>query len=239
MTETVATFLLRPKPSGFEILLMQRPGGAFAPPSGRVHAGEDPRTAAARTPFEACGVLLARDVDQLETLEMPSLPALRKKIRAGADATEVVRSVGLAWSTDAVLPWSHWLDGEDELRIYIAETPPGMLPTFSREEQVEHAWMRPVDAQAHGDFEPPFVRTCWELAREATIAEVFAAARTRAEEALAIAPRRDNTAWLLPWDPEYGAPLEFQPKWAIGPSRFVLEDRTWKHIAAPGSTRAG
>ena len=34
-------------------------------------------------------------------------------------------------------------------------------------------------------------------------------------------------------------PLTYQPAWARGPSRFVLEDNAWKHIAAPGSTTAG
>jgi hypothetical protein len=51
---------------------------------------------------------------------------------------------------------------------------------------------------------------------------------------------------MLPWDPAYNAtgegealPLTYQPAWAIGPSRFVMEDRAWKHVAAPGSTTAG
>jgi hypothetical protein len=34
-------------------------------------------------------------------------------------------------------------------------------------------------------------------------------------------------------------PFTYLPAWAIGPSRFVLEDRTWKHVPVPGSTRAG
>jgi len=80
----------------------------------------------------------------------------------------------------------------------------------------------------------------------------LAAGRARAEEPHPIMPRLRTAAagpqpcLLLPWDPEYvdggtgdSAPLAYRPRWAIGPSRFVLEDRAWKHVAAPGSTTAG
>jgi hypothetical protein len=33
-------------------------------------------------------------------------------------------------------------------------------------------------------------------------------------------------------------PLTYAPRWAVGPSRFILEDSTWKHVGAPGSTTA-
>jgi hypothetical protein len=215
------------------------------PPSGAILQGEDSRIAAARVLFEACGVLLARDAGQIETLEMPNLFALRKKIRAGAEATEVLRSAGLAWSTDTVLPWSHWITpGVETQRIFIAEMPPGMLPTFAKDEQVEATWLRPAQAQTH-ELAPAIVRTCWELARHDRIADVFADARARAEEPHPIVPRLHarSHCLLLPWDRDYetagqgeSMPLSFAPKWATGPSRFVLEGRTWKHVAAPGST---
>ena len=35
------------------------------------------------------------------------------------------------------------------------------------------------------------------------------------------------------------APMPGDHPLAVGPSRFVLEDRTWKNIAAPTSTTAG
>ena len=61
-----------------------------------------------------------------------------------------------------------------------------------------------------------------------------------------LATRPTRPALLLPWDPEYidagtgdSAPMTYRPAWATRPSRFVLEDHAWKHVAAPGSTSAG
>ena len=69
------------------------------------------------------------------------------------------------------------------------------------------------------------------------------AGRARAGEIHPILPRvrslradDPRPCLLLPWDPEYdaatgeGVPLPSNPSWARGPSRFVLEDRTWKHV---------
>ena len=38
--------------------------------------------------------------------------------------------------------------------------------------------------------------------------------------------------------PEAAPPKAYKPGWARGPSRFVMEDQAWKHVAAPGSIRA-
>ena len=47
----------------------------------------------------------------------------------------------------------------------------------------------------------------------------------------------DRPTLLLPWDVDYNekgtgeaTPLAYKPAWAIGPSRFTLEDKTWKHV---------
>jgi len=78
---------------------------------------------------------------------------------------------------------------------------------------------------------------------------VLALARARAASAHPVMPRvcpsTGGIALLLPWDPDYetrgqgdllimpaGHPL------ATGPTRFVMEDRAWKHVYAPGSTPA-
>ena len=52
-------------------------------------------------------------------------------------------------------------------------------------------------------------------------------------------------ALLLPWDPAYAdggtgdsAPMPADHPLATGPSRLVLEERTWKNITAPSSTPA-
>src|SRR5262249_12720697 len=96
---------------------------------------------------------------------------------------------------------------------------------------------------------PPQVRTCWELAPLVSIEAVLAHARARADEPHPIMPRLapgEVPALLLPWDPEYmtrgtgdATPWTYPPRGAIGPSRFVLENKAWKHVAAPSSTTEG
>ena len=113
-------------------------------------------------------------------------------------------------------------------------------------------WVTPAQAlERSGELAlpPPQIRTAWELAQYETIEQVLAAGRARAEEPHPIMPRLapgDRPCLLLPWDPEYGSrgtgeatTLTYAPSWATGPSRFVMEDKRWKHVAAPASTTAG
>jgi hypothetical protein len=78
---------------------------------------------------------------------------------------------------------------------------------------------------------------------------VLALARAREAYAHPVMPRLATTATgfalLLPWDPEYESAgqgdLHVMPAGhplATGPTRFVMEDRAWKHVYAPGSTPA-
>ncbi len=259
--------LLRPARPGFEVFLVRRQkqasflASAFVFPGGAAEPDEDAREAAARELFEEAGVLLARDSGAgAETLEAPSMATLRKQILGGANAATCLASAGIQWATDGLVPWAHWITPSIEpkrfsARFFVCELPSGQDPTFDAIETVEQIWTRPADAIARAGelaLPPPQIRTCWELAQLATIADVLAIGRARAEEPHPIMPRLrtldpgDPPCLLLPWDPEYtvngtgdGTPLTYQPSWACGPSRFVLEDRTWKHIAAPGSTIAG
>lgn len=243
---------------------------AFVFPGGGAEPGEDARTAAARELFEEAGILLAKDdTNDAETLELPSLAALRKRIQDGANSVNALARAGLAWSTDVLVPWAHWItpslesaalpsaDGRERprfsARFFVCELPPGQQPQFDDIETVEQAWVRPIDALAHAKqpaLPPPQVRICWELAECATIDEVMVAGRAREDEPHPILPRvrttGDGPCLLLPWDPEYAeggsgdsAPMAYRPRWARGPSRFVMEDAAWRHVAAPGSTTPG
>jgi 8-oxo-dGTP pyrophosphatase MutT (NUDIX family) len=253
-------------PEGFEVFLVRRRRGAsfmasaFVFPGGGADPGEDARTTAARELFEEAGVLLARDAGKAsETLQIQTLEVLRRRILDGANAAVVLDKAGLEWSTDALVPWSHWITPSIEpkrfsARFFVCELPSGQVPSFDAIETVEELWVRPADAVARAGelaLPPPQVRTCWELAELPTIEAVIAEGRARAEEPHPILPRLALAAGaspclLLPWDPAYvdggagdGAPLTYQPRWARGPSRFIMEDRAWKHISAPGSTSAG
>jgi hypothetical protein len=148
--EHARVVLLRPSPSGYEMLLLRR-NEATQLPGGGIHDGEDARVGAARTVFEDCGVLLARDIGgQAETLEVPTFATLRRKIRGGANATELLRTHGLTWSSEALMPWSHWLmpaihqsnalatlrdpgtePAPTSTRVCVAELPGGMRTAFA------------------------------------------------------------------------------------------------------------
>jgi 8-oxo-dGTP pyrophosphatase MutT (NUDIX family) len=249
--------------AGFEVFLVRRRKGAsfmasaFVFPGGAAEPGEDARTAAVRELFEEAGVLLARFAPVVDraastTLEMPSLGGLRQRILAGDSAEEALAALSLAWASDALVPWSHWITPSLEskrfsARFFVCELPAGQEPMFDGDETVDQAWVTPAEAIARAKelmLPPPQVRTCWELAEHATIEAVLAAGRARADEPHPILPRLAAGAelgtpcLLLPWDPAYvergsgdAAPLAYRPRWATGPSRFVMEDGAWKHIA--------
>ncbi len=254
---------------GFEVFLVRRRkaasfmASAFVFPGGGAEATEDARTCAARELFEEAGVLLAKDANegQNQTLQegsVFSIEALRRKVLGATDATAVLATSGLAWWTDVLVPWSHWITPSIEpkrfsARFFVCELPAGQDPSFDDIETVDQAWVTPQDAIARAGelaLPPPQLRTFHELAQYKTLEDALAAGHQRATEPFPILPRLrtmnpgDGPCLLLPWDPEYtetgtgdSAPLNYTPAWANGPSRFVLEGRTWKHVAAPGSTR--
>ena len=268
LREAASVILLRRASPGFEVFLLRRHkrasfmASAFVFPGGATESGEDARTAAARELFEEAGVLLARaDASRdANTLEVPIVGLLRRRILGGADAHASLSAVGLAWSTEAMVPWAHWITPSIEpkrfsARFFACELPSGQVPSFDDVETVDQAWVSPREALARAGelaLPPPQIRTFWELSQLDTIEEVLVAGRARGEEPHPIMPRLRTAGpdgercLLLPWDPEYtehgtgdATPLTYAPRWATGPSRFILEDRTWKHVAAPGSTTAG
>src|SRR5215470_9538226 len=117
LREAASVILLRQAEPGFEVFLLRRHrkasfmASAFVFPGGASEPGEDARTAAARELFEEAGVLLAHADARLErqTLELPILAQLRRTILDGAEATPALAAVGLAWSTDVLVPWAHWI----------------------------------------------------------------------------------------------------------------------------------
>jgi 8-oxo-dGTP pyrophosphatase MutT (NUDIX family) len=268
LREAASVIVLRRAKPGFEVFLLRRHrkasfmASAFVFPGGATEPDEDARTAAARELFEEAGVLLAKADESVEstTMELPIQAQLRRRILDGANAASALALAGLMWSTDVLVPWAHWITPSIEskrfsARFFVCELPSGQEPSFDAVETVDQVWVRPSDALARAGelaLPPPQIRTFWELAQLGTIEEVLAAGRARGDEPHPIMPRLraldpgDPPCLLLPWDPEYtevgtgdATPLTYRPSWAVGPSRFILEDRTWKHLAAPGSPTAG
>lgn len=263
--EAASIILLRRAASGFEVFFVRRHRGssfmasAYVFPGGAAEPGEDARTAAARELFEEAGVLLAKSDEQAETetLETMRQGIMRKAILDGANAHETLAASGLTWSTDVLVPWSHWITPSIEpkrfsARFFVAELPAGQTPQFDATETVDQVWVTPEEGLSRAGelmLPPPQIRTLWELAHLESVSDVFAAGRARSEEPHPIMPRLapgNPPSLLLPWDPEYltagtgeSTPLTYQPRWATGPTRFTREGTAWKHIAAPGSTSAG
>lgn len=241
---------------------------AFVFPGGGVDAGESLAECAARELFEEAGIALVAGArttpEQLADLRAriaagaTAKPLLRE---AGLHWDEAKLTPWAHWITPSLEPKRF------SAHFFIAALPPSQAPRFDEVETVEQLWLNPDDAPARAAelmLPPPQLRTLWELRGLRSIAAVLAAARARAAEPAPILPRvamaeaaaesladgkahfRPGVCLLLPWDPDYlergqgeALPLAPRPAWATGPSRFVMEDRAWRHLDAPGSTSEG
>ena len=243
--------------SGYEVFLVRRRkgasfmGGAFVFPGGAADEGEtDLRVTAARELFEEAGVLLATGTGA-------DRAALRARVLAGEPARAVLAEHGMMLAVDGLHHFAHWITPSIESRrfsahFYVAVMPADQEPRFDDQETVDQTWVTPAGAlERAGELAlpPPQVRTFHDLLGAATVDDVLALAHARAATPHPLMPRIATTsagaALLLPWDPEYlsagtgdAAPMPAGHPLATGPSRFVLEDRAWKHVYAPPSTHA-
>jgi 8-oxo-dGTP pyrophosphatase MutT (NUDIX family) len=262
--DAATVVLVRQGESGVEVFLLRRRknasfmGGAFVFPGGAKDEGEeDLRVTAARELFEEAGVLLAKTpVDREKAI------ALRTRTLDGEPLPALLAEAGLELDPDALTYFAHWITPSIEpkrfsARFFVAALPEGQAPSFDARETVDEAWLTPAAALEKAKdlaLPPPQVRTLTELLDAATSVDaVIELARTRSKHPHPIMPRMaplpampGGFALLLPWDPEYvnigtgdSHPMAADHPLAVGPSRFILEDRTWKNVAAPGSTSAG
>jgi len=261
--DAATVILVRTGAKGPEVFLLRRRknasfmGGAFVFPGGARDEGEDDlRVTAARELFEEAGVLLATTPVARE-----QAVALRTRTLDGEPLPALLAEAGLALDPDALTYFAHWITPSIEprrfsARFFVAVLPEGQAPSFDARETVDECWLTPENALACAQelaLPPPQVRTLWEIARAASVDALLELARARAASPHPILPRMapiaampGGFALLLPWDPEYttagtgdSAPMAADHPLAVGPSRFILEDRTWKNVAAPGSTTAG
>ncbi len=232
-------------------------GSAFVFPGGTTDPGEtDLRFTAARELFEEAGVLIA---DQ--TIPQDTLTTWRDALNGGTRTlTDMLSEADAAVDAAKLHYFSHWITPSIErkrfsARFFVAALPPGQTPTFDDRETVEEVWVTPQEALADARdmrLPPPQVRTLGDLIEPCRngLAGVFADADARAGHKHALMPRMcpldAGFALLLPWDPDYETrgtgDLLRMPKdhpLAVGPSRFILEDTTWKNLHAPDSPAEG
>lgn len=156
-----ATVLLIRGDDPWELLMVQRPGGAdFAPgawvfPGGAVH--EDDRTwedeiraAAIRELFEEAGILLAHGAREAEC------ERVRRLVEMGARFGEALAKAGLKPDFDALVMFARWvtpalLKRRFDARFYLARMPEGQAVRPQGGEVVSWTWISPSRALSDPD----------------------------------------------------------------------------------------
>ncbi len=254
-------FLLRRSSrSGFMASAFVFPGGIAEPED----AG-DLRITAARELFEEAGILLASPVVD-QTLDENTRLAARARVAAGENAQAVLAEHHTHFDVSMLTYFSHWLTPSAEKRRYsaqffVAKLPRGQHPQFDNVETVDQTWVTAEAAIKQAGklhLPPPQLRTFYDLLPAAHSWSLLCEeAQRRGNSKTILLPRfaplgsgahspdnsQPNFALLLPWDPDYdrlgvGEGISVAPNHpvATGPSRFVLENETWKHIDAPASS---
>ena len=148
-----STVLLVRQGDPWELLMVQRPGGAdFAPgafvfPGGAVHAddrsfSDELRGAAMRELFEEAGVLLARGAREAEC------ETVRRLVEGGASFERALRDTGLEPDFDALVLFARWvtpalLRRRFDARFYLARMPEGQSIRPQQGEVVDWLWVSP------------------------------------------------------------------------------------------------
>lgn len=169
---------------------------------------------------------------------------------------ELLEEAGLV-APDVLVPWAEWQTPTVEGKrfaamFYVGVVAPDAVAVPDESETTEALWVRPAEAfvrQPDLRLPPPQLRTMHELITLATVDDVMAMARRRAEARMPIMPRLlpmpssclplDERCLVLPWDPDYDAAegervtWTARPFWAGGKSRFYLRDGVWRYEAAP------
>lgn len=244
--------LVRPGMGGLEVFLVRRHrkasfmSNAFVFPGGKIDPDDGgPEVAAVRELFEEAGVLLCD-----RPLGVPVQREWRRRLLAGETTfAALLAEEKLAPDATRLHAWARWVTPSFEPRrfdaaFFVAELPPGQVPSFDDQETVEELWVSPADAlarQAEGTLRlpPPQVRTFHELAAAGTVGDVVALAAQRARQPVAICPRPlagegGAITLLLPWDPDYasadgdGEAVPPDHILATPPSRLTWTGAAWR-----------
>ena len=233
---------------------------AFVFPGGAADAADrDLRVTAARELFEESGVLLSSAPVAEDTRA-----AWQTLLLTGAVTMDALMAQGGARvDLDALRYFAHWITPSREGKrfsavFYLATMPAGQTAAFDNNEMVDEVWVTPDEALANAAelrLPPPQLRTFLDLREPARLGmdALLAEAALRAAQPYPVLPRMATPAageppqmtLLLPWDPEYQSrgtgealAIPAHHPLAVGPSRFVLEGNSWKHIDAASSPSA-
>ena len=200
-----ATVLLVREGDPWELLLMQRPGGAdFAPgayvfPGGTVHEGDryfedEIRAAAVRELFEEAGILLARGARDAECRWV------RRTLERGASFGETLQKAGLRPDFDGLVMFARWvtpalLRRRFDARFYLARLPDGQSVTPQQGEVVDWLWISPSRALESRDLTLVYAtRAVLESVADAPDVESLFARARALHEVPVVEPRLVRTA---------------------------------------------
>ena len=209
-----ATVLLVRGRDPWELLLMQRPGGAdFAPgayvfPGGTVHAddmgwGDEIRMTAIREMFEEVGILLARRGARLA--READCDQARAIIDGGKSFGEALRELRLEPALDRLVLFARWVTPAQlrrryDARFFLAQLPPGQEVRPQEGEVTDWTWITPARALASPEITLVYAtQTVLEsVASEPDAAKLFSAAR-RVKEVPTVEPKmvRTESGWEI------------------------------------------
>lgn len=199
-----ATVLLVRDADPWELLMVQRPGGAdFAPgayvfPGGAVHGDDrsfpdELRAAALRELFEETGILLAVGASA------PAAARVRQQVEGGWSFADAVKGAGLTPDFDGLVMFARWvtpslLRRRFDARFYLASMPEGQAVRPQDGEVVDWRWVSPRRALASSELNLVYAtRAVLEsVADAADVATLFARARAL-EEIPIVEPRLVKT----------------------------------------------
>ena len=199
-----ATVLLIRDGDPWELLMVQRPGGAdFAPgayvfPGGTVHEDDryfedEIRAAAVRELFEEAGILLAREARDAEC------KVVRRALEHGASFGEALQKAGLSPDFDALVLFARWvtpalLRRRFDARFYLARLPEGQSVTPQAGEVADWLWVSPSRALASGELTLVYAtRAVLESVADAPDVDALFARARALEEIPIVEPRLVQT----------------------------------------------
>jgi 8-oxo-dGTP pyrophosphatase MutT (NUDIX family) len=203
-----ATVLLVQDGDPWELLMVQRPGGADFAPGAYVFPGgtvieddrsfdDELRAAAVRELFEEAGILLAPDTSDAECRWV------RHELEGGATFGAALQKAGVTADLDSLVMFARWvtpalLRRRFDTRFYLARMPAGQSVQPQEGEVADWMWISPARALARGDLTLVYAtRAVLESVAGAPDAEtLFARARTM-KDVPVVEPRvvRTEAGW--------------------------------------------
>jgi 8-oxo-dGTP pyrophosphatase MutT (NUDIX family) len=200
--------------------------------------------AAIRETLEEAGVLLACGGAEVGHVGAERLMYYRHALhRREITLREMAEREKLVFDLELLTPFAHWITPEIEskrfnTRFFVARLPEGQTPVHDNMELTESRWMTPTEAMERHEageivLMPPTLKNMEELSVHRTVAELFAAARSRSIPT--VLPQLFNA------DEEYGIKLPHDPEYTIAAykcaprpgetSRVVMQNGTWRCCA--------